>query len=210
MMNNLKLLFLTLSLSAAVLSACQKAEPPVKEDLYPEQALSTPSSSAIATFHQPVSYYQMFVYRYDESTAKWGNRIAGHFSTVPATDSTVLGFSNPYVQDSGVPLFDMVRLYAAEIGNTNIKTAGINSEKVLKFFPDYANAKTGIVQVISQEIVIRKAANAGMFTIGISGSGTYDENTKLIDLEVSFDESAIGGTTRKFKYKMSPVALSLN
>lgn len=196
-------------LGAVLFTSCKKDEPALKEDLYPDQPLSVASSSAIATFHQSVSFYQMFVYRFDPTTAKWTTRIASHFSTIPTSDPTAIGFTNPYVVDSGVPLFDMVRLYSTETGTTNIKTVKINADKVLQFFPDYVGAKTGIVKVVDQDVVLTRA-NLTTFKIGISGSGTYDENTKIIDLEVKFNETAIGGTSQTFKYKMSPTALTLN
>ena len=191
------------------IAACKKDEPAAKDDLYPDQPISTPSSTAIGTFHQSVSFYQLFVYRFDPITSKWTSRIGGHFSTIPESDPATLGFTNPYVVDSGVPLFDMVRLYAVETGTTNIKTVKINADKVLQFFPDFDGAKIGIVKVVAQDITLTRA-NLTSFKIGISGSGTYNENTKLIDLEVKFNESAIGGTSQTFNYKMSPVALTLN
>lgn len=191
------------------IAACKKDEPSAKDDLYPDQPISTPSTSAIATFHQSVSFYQLFVYRFDPITSKWTSRIASHFSSIPASDPAALGFTNPYVVDSGVPLFDMVKLYAVETGTTNIKTVKINADKVLQFFPDFDGAKTGIVKVVAQDITLTRS-NLTSFKIGISGSGTYNENTKLIDLEVKFNESAIGGTSQTFNYKMSPVALTLN
>lgn len=202
-------ILVTLLLSMLLFASCKKAEPALKDDLYPDQPLSTPSSSAIATFHQPISFYQPFVYRFDTTTDKWTTRIGGHFSTVPALDPTAIGFTNPYVADSGVPLFDMVRLYTTETGTTNIKTVKINVDKVLQFFPDYVGAKTGIVKVVDQDVVLTRS-NLTTFKIGISGGGTYDENTKLIDLEVKFNEAAIGGTSQTIKYKISPTALTLN
>ena len=204
----MKIIF-TLVFGIFLFTGCKKDEPALKEDLYPDQPLSTPSSSSIATFHQTVSFYQMFVYRFDPITSKWNARIGAHFSTIPASDPTALGFTNPYVADSGVPLFDMVRLYTAETATTNIKTVKINADKVLQFFPDYAGAKTGIVKVVDQDVVLTRL-NLTTFKIGISGSGTYDENTKIIDLDVKFNEAAIGGTFQAFKYKMSPTALILN
>lgn len=204
-MKNLFAILIALFLFAG----CKKDEPAAKVDLYPDQPLSTPSTSAIATFHQPTSFYQMFVYRFDPTLDRWGARIGSHFSTIPASDPTAIGFTNPYVADSGVPLFDMVRIYGAETATTNIKTVKINADKVLQFFPDFIGAKTGIVKVVTQDIILTRA-NLTTFKIGISGSGSYDENTKVIDLEVKFNETAIGGTSQTFKYKMSPVALFLN
>ena len=204
-MKNLFAILIALFLFAG----CKKDEPAAKADLYPDQPVSTPSTTAIATFHQPTSFYQMFVYRFDPVENKWGARIGSHFSTIPASDPTALGFTNPYVADSGVPLFDMVRLYATETGTTNIRNVKINAEKVLQFFPDFDGAKTGIVKVVEQDITLTRS-NATTFKIGISGSGTYDENTKIIDLTVKFNEAAIGKTSQTFKYKLSPVALTLN
>jgi len=201
----------------AVLSACKDEEPPVKEDLYPTVPLSTASSSAIKVFYSNVSFYELYVYRFDPETNKWTNRIRSHFPTVPSDDPSILGFSNPYVTNSGVSLFDMPRLYQIAVGTLNINTAKINVEKVLQFFPDFEGAKTGIVKVIPQDVVISKTAAAAAlsgiptFKIGISGSGTYDENTKIINLEVVFNETAIGGPAAvKRKYTMSVEAQTLN
>ena len=59
-------------------------------------------------------------------------------------------------------------------------------------------------------VLTGKAAGVNIVnTSGISGSGTYDENTKIIDFDVKFNEAAIGGTFQTFKYKISPTALTL-
>ncbi|SOD17555.1 hypothetical protein [Pedobacter xixiisoli] len=200
---------IALFFSIIFISACKKDEPAEKADLYPAQPLVTASSSAIAVFHQPIAYYQMYVYRYEPSTGLWTNRIAGHFSTISAADPSFIGFGNPNVLDSGAPMFDMVRLYSAYTGTTNIKTVGINVDQVLQFFPDYEGAKTGIVKVKTQDVVLRKSTAGQTITIGMSGGGTYDETSKVMDLKITFNEAAIGGTTRTFDYKLSPTALTL-
>ncbi|MBC7417408.1 MAG: hypothetical protein H7325_04555 [Pedobacter sp.] len=204
----MRILF-TLILGVFLFASCKKDEPALKEDLYLDQPLSTPSNTTIAIFQQNVSFYQLFIYRFDPIISKWTARIGGHFSTIPASDPAALGFTNPYVADSGVPLFDMVKIYTTETGTTNIKTVKINADKVLQFFPDYAGSKTGIVRVVEQDIILTRL-NLTTFKIGISGNGTYDENTKIIDLDVKFNEAAIGGASQTFKYKMSPTALILN
>lgn len=196
-------------ISLICFSSCKKDEPAAKADLYPTQPVATASSSAIAVFHQPIAFYQMYVYREDPATGLWGSRIAGHFSTISTADPSFIGFTNPNVVDSGVPLFDMVRLYSTYTGTTNIKVVGINADQVLQFFPDYDGAKTGLVKVKTQDVILRKSIAGQTITIGMSGSGTYDENAKLIDLKITFNETAIGGTSRTFKYKLSPTALTL-
>jgi hypothetical protein len=200
---------LMLFVLTALFTACKKDEPLAKEDLYPAEPVSVPSSSAIAVFHQPTSFYQMYVYRYDADSKTWSSRIASHFSTVSVTDPSFLGFTNPYVADSGVAMFDMVRLYSTYTGTTNIKTVAINADQVLQFFSDFEGAKTGIVKVKQQDVILKKSAG-GTITIGMSGNGVYDENTKVMDLNITFNEAAIGGTARTIKYKLSPTALTLN
>lgn len=197
-------------------AGCREEEPPLKEDLYPEEPLSTPSSSAINVFHQNIPFYQMFVYRYNEDTKLWTNRIGGHFSVLSTQDPNYIGFVHP-VATSGVALFDMPRLYGTPIGSTNPVIAKINVDKVLGFFPDFEGAKTGIVRVVPQDVTVSKGPNSTFepgvptFKIGISGEGTYDERTAIIDLEVIFNETAIGGPAAvKRIYKMSPSALTLN
>lgn len=210
-----KLLFIV----TLLLGACKDEEPPLKEDLYPDTPLTTPSASTAQLFYKNQFVYEIFVYRFDPILNKWTDRIRSHFPTVPSNDDSIIGFTNPYVLDSGVALFDMVKLYSTQIASptNNIKTAKINAEKVLQFFPDFEGAKTGIVKVIPQDIVISKNPNSTFepgvptFKIGISGSGTYDERTKIIDLEVIFNETAIGGAAVvKRKYTMSVDPQTLN
>jgi hypothetical protein len=56
--------------------------------------------------------------------------------------------------------------------------------------------------------VSRKEGNA--FEIGISGKGSYDLETGIIDLSVNFDETAIGGAEKVTrKYKISKKAITL-
>lgn len=212
----MKKIILYLLFVITLLVGCRGDEPPFKEDLYPEEPLSTPSSSAINVFHQNIPFYQMWVYRYNEDTKLWTSRIGGHFSVISTQDPDYLGFVHP-VATSGVALFDMPRLYGTPIGSTNPVTAKINADKVLGFFPDFEGAKTGIVKVVPQDITVSKNPNSTFqpgipnFKIGISGQGTYDERTAIIDLEVIFNETAIGGPAEvKRNYKLSPVALTLN
>lgn len=197
-----------LIITITILLGCKKDQPADKADLYPEQPIATPSSSAIAVFQSNVAFYQMFVYRLDPATNTWTNRIASHFSTISVSDPTFIGFNNANVTDTGVAMFDMVRLYATQTGSTNIRTVKINADQVLQFFPDFDGAKTGVVKVKTQDITLTRQ-DTSTFKIGISGSGIYNETSKVIDLNVTFNEAAIGGTSRTFSYKMSPTALTL-
>lgn len=189
-----------------MLNSCSKDNKAVE----PEPEESAASSEVINVFHKSEQYYQMYVYRYDSTATKWTNRIGSHFSTIPADDPTYIGFTNPNVVDSGVNLFGMVTLYTSEIGSNNIKTAKINAEKVLQFFPDEVGSTKGKVKVLTQDITITRSEGT-TFKIGISGEGTYDTDTKVIDLIVNFNETAIGGKAKvAHKYKLSVNPLTLN
>ncbi|OZI05820.1 hypothetical protein BWI93_23255 [Siphonobacter sp. BAB-5385] len=188
------------------LHSCSKDNSIEPEKPAEEQA----SKDVVSVFHKTDQYYQPYVYRYDSTARKWTNRIASHFSTVPASDPTYIGFTNPNVVDSGVNLFGMVTLYATQIGTNNIKEAKINAEKVLQFFPDAVGATKGKVKVLNQDVTISRKDGAP-FKIGISGEGTYDTQTKVMDLVVHFNETTIGGAAKVSRtYKISVDALSLN
>ena len=166
-----------------------------------------PHSPALG-WYEAKPYYFPYVYYHNVAENKWQS-IGAHFSTVPGDDYAVLGFTNPYVDDSGVALFNMVRLYSSEIGSTNVKTAKINAPKVLEFIPASAGATEGTVNVIPQDVTITRA-DGTTFNIGISGEGTYNLETRLIDLVVDFDESAIGGPAKVSRtYKISYDRLTL-
>lgn len=164
--------------------------------------------SPAATWFQTTAYYAPYFYYYTDSTAKWTS-MTGHYAVLDETDAAVLGFVNNWVSESGVGFFNMHRMYSAEIGSTNIKTAKINVPRALELLPNAAGARKGTVRVIPQQITVTRSAGT-TFQIGISGSGTYDLDTKIMDIEMNFDNTKINGTaTNKYKYKMSVDKLTL-
>ncbi|MBB6612646.1 hypothetical protein H7F15_16510 [Pontibacter sp. Tf4] len=182
---------------------------PITLGTIPEFTLTLLPYSPASTWADPSNiYYQPKVYYNNPETGTWQS-IASNFTVLVEDDAAVLGFVNNAVAESGVALFNMVRLYSAEIGSTNIKTARINSERTLEFIPSAAGAKQGTVNVIPQDVTITRA-NGTTFKIGISGQGTYNEETGLIDVVVNFNETAIGGAASVARtYKISTVTLSL-
>lgn len=195
-------------------SSCSddKTEPAVEPEV-----TETTSRSAVKAFWKSDANYIPNVYRYDSTAAKWTNRIGAHFATIPS-DTSALGFTNPYVIESGVNLFGMVTLYAEALGSNNVKEARINVEKVLEFYPTETGSKTGKVKVIPQDVVIRRkdgvansTTNPATVKVGIKGEGTYDEATKQMDLTVIFNETEVGGKAAVYrKYKISVDAQTLN
>lgn len=90
-------------------------------------------------------------------------------------------------------------------GESNV-SPGLNLEEALEFFPANGNSNTnGTVSVISQIAVIVRSSDDVSFNVPITGSGTYEivnteENLWQIDLEVTYDFSAIDGTTRTLPF----------
>ncbi|WP_316734659.1 hypothetical protein [Pedobacter aquatilis] len=195
-----------IAITSITLFGCKKTATTPEEEVKTE---AKASAGPLAVFQKSTASYQLYVYRYDETTATWTRRIGSHFSTVSDATPTAMGFTNPYVEDSGVNMFQMVTLYTDQLGTNNIKEAKINAPAVLEFYPSAENATKGIVKVIKQDVTLTVKAG-GSFKIGISGEGTYDETTKLIDLVVKFNETAIGGASEvKRTYKLSVDALTL-
>jgi hypothetical protein len=115
----------------------------------------------------------------------------------------VIGF---YHQDSSASTnaFNMHRIYAAQ--NITSASARVRIPQALRFSPDAPGAKTGTVEVIRQDVTLRRTAASGQppFKIPIWGMGRYSEITGTIFLDVHFDESEIGGpkdVLRKFIYE---------
>lgn len=166
--------------------------------------------SPVRAWYAETAYYAPYVYYY--ANDKWSS-LAGHYSVLAEDDAYVLGFVNNYVQDSGIPFLNMVRIYANEIakpdgGSVSAKTAKINVPEALEFVPASAGARSGTVKVIEQDVVVSRK-DGSTFTIGISGSGTYNLDTKLIDLVVKFNETAIGGAAEvSYSYKISAEKLT--
>lgn len=215
-----------LALFILAMASCSKDDTDPIIDPEPEPVEEPQEQSdgreVIPYFHENEAYYQPFVYRYDEDTQSWTKRIGAHFSTVSEETPHAIGFTQPYVEDSGVNLFQMVTLYQDYIGTNNNKVAGINAPAVLTFTPDVTAAtladspevhSKGKVNVIEQTIKIRKKTESETpeyLEIPISGEGTYDLNTGVIDLEVHFDETSIGGAAKVTrKYKISKTNLTL-
>lgn len=201
-----------------ILTSCGKSSIAPDPIIEPDPVIDTEGIDVITYFHEKIAFYQPFVYRFDTETQSWGKRIASHFSIVSDKTPSYLGFINANVKDSGINLFQMVTLYQAQIGNTNINTAGINAEKVLSFIPNKSSGvladaptihKKGAVEVFAQQIKIRKVGLVEFFEIGISGEGTYDLETGIIDVNVHFNETAIGGPAKVTrKYKISKTAIT--
>ncbi|RAJ05189.1 hypothetical protein LX64_02343 [Chitinophaga skermanii] len=169
-----------------------------------EMAIRIAPFAPAATWFKNEPYYAPNTYYFNTSTQKYAT-LAGHYSVLDSTDATVIGFVNNYVAESGVAFFNMVRIYTEEMGGGSVsaKTARINVPKALRLIPSSAGARSGVVEVIKQDVVVTRK-DGTTFKIGISGSGTFSLDTKLIELTMNFDDTAIGGAAvNKYDYKIS-------
>lgn len=113
------------------------------------------------------------------------------FAYKSKTEPNVIGFFNQDTTRS-TNAFNMHRLYADYDVSTG--SARIRIEKALRFIPDTEGATFGRVEIPEQQVEIRRSSSSGLppFHVGLSGSGTYSEETGVIQVDVYFDETEIG------------------
>jgi hypothetical protein len=112
------------------------------------------------------------------------------FAYQSRTMENTIGFLGDRPQVS-TNVLNIVRIY----DDISAFSMGVRLPNLLKFTPEEEGATSGTVEVIPQDVFIRRISSSDLpdFTIGLSGSGTYDETTGIILLDVHFDETDIGG-----------------
>lgn len=124
----------------------------------------------------------------------------GHAST---TQANVIGMFNTQPEKSTNAL-NMHRLYSDY--DVSSASANIRIPNLFRLIPERPGGTSGRVEVIEQRVTITRKASSMLppFTIGISGEGTYDENTGIISVAVLFDESELGiaePVLRRYSYE---------
>jgi hypothetical protein len=137
---------------------------------------------------------------YIDSIATWRNFIG--FSFTSEGDPDKLGFANVYNAGKGTNALYMRNWYAAQTLTSDSGYYNITIPKCFQLIPNGPDATEGTVKVIEQTVTLYRT-NKTPFFIKISGSGTYNEISKLLEVEVIFDETNIGGgaaVRRKYKF----------
>ena len=119
------------------------------------------------------------------------------------TEPNVIGVFNPQPGNS-TNAFNMHRLYPDF--DVTSASANIRIPSLFRLTPNSPGADFGTVEVIEQRVTITRRPSSGLppFTVGISGGGTYDEASGIMDVEVSFDESELGvpeAVVRRYSYE---------
>jgi len=142
--------------------------------------------------------------RFDDATGNW--RRFSAFTVTSEGEPDKIGFANPYVAGRGVNALDMNRLYSAQNLTSDSGFYNITIVKCFQFIPNSAtDFKQGKVVVLEQDVKIFRR-DKSFFIIKISpgtNPGTYNVDTGVFEIEVSFDETSIGGSAsvkRKYRF----------
>jgi hypothetical protein len=148
-------------------------------------------------FYAPQGFY------YVDSTNIWKPFIG--FAFTSDDDPNKLGFYNPYNIGKGTNALGFKTIYANQTFTSDSGYYNLQIPKCFEFIPNSANSIDGIVNVIPQQVKCTRI-NKTVYFIGISGTGgTYNEISKTFEIEITFNESEIGGGTNvKRKYRFTP------
>lgn len=186
--------FLLIAVVALLVTACKKGFD--AELTYAKQTIA-------ATWAKSEQFYQPTGERYDDATGVW--RRFGAFTVTSDGEPDKIGFANPYLPGRGTNALDMNRLYTAEQISSDSGYYNITIPKCFQFIPNTTDATQGTVKVLEQEVKIWRR-NGTSFIIKIapgSAPGMYNTLTKVFEVEITFDETNIGGATavkRKYRF----------
>ena len=125
------------------------------------------------------------------------------FAHASKTQPNVIGMYNTQPGKSTNAL-NMHRIYADY--EVNSASANIRIPNLIRLIPAEPGASFGRAEIIPQRVTITRRPSSGLppFEIGLSGEGSYDEQTGRIELAVYFDETAIGNGSavlRRYVYE---------
>lgn len=164
----------------------------------------TYASAALARiWAKQESFYRPKAEIFIDSTNIW--RAVNAFTVTSDAEPDKLGFANPYLAGRGTNALYMNSIYDAWVDLTSDSGYyNVTIAKCFQFVPSAPGAKEGTVKVLEQRVPMYKRDKT-LFTVGISGGGTYSELTQRFEVEVIFDETEIGGPKdRKRKYRFAP------
>jgi hypothetical protein len=187
---------LTILLALIIVYGCKKQ--------FADPTYAPAGGAAVRVWYKSDPFYQPNAEIFFDSTGVWRSFRA--FPLVYDNDPNKYGFGNPYVPGKGSNALYMTSIYSRLPGGISADSGyyNITIPKCFEFIPDATNAKTGKVQVIEQKVRLYRRDKT-FYDIGISGEGTYNVETTIFEVEVIFDETAIGGPKEvKRKYRFKP------
>lgn len=159
-----------------------------------------------ATWAKQEQFYSPKPQIYLESTNTWRSFI--NFAFTSAGEPDKIGFANSYVPGKGTNALYMLTLYNTNPGLTSDSGYyNVTIPKCFQFIPKSSDSlQVGTVVVIPQSVKLyRKDKTSFEIKIGPADApGTYNTITGIFEIDVAFDETAIGGATRLVrKYRFS-------
>lgn len=175
-----------------------------KREFDAEPTYANPSIAGTWAKQQP--FYQPSSQRFDSATNTW--RTFGAFSFTSDAEPDKLGFANPYVAGKGTNALDFNRLYTAQNLTSDSGYYNVIIPKCFQLIPKSKDSlQTGTVIVLEQLVKVFRRDKSS-FNIKISPStqpGTYNTISGLLEVEIAFDESSIGGPSIiRRKYRFTP------
>jgi hypothetical protein len=163
------------------------------------------ANSIAGTWAKKQPFYSPGPQIYLETTGIWRNFISFSFTSDAEPDK--LGFANPYVAGKGTNVLYVNTLYGSQGISSDSGYYNVTAPKLFQLIPKSTDSlQTGTVVVLPQTLKIFRT-NGSSFSIGVGPSttpGTYSTVTGLIEIEVQFDETDIGGPAvvrRKYRFR---------
>lgn len=158
------------------------------------------------TWAKQQAFYQPSSQRFDDATNTW--RTFGAFTFTSLAEPDKLGFANPYVAGKGTNALDFNRLYSAQNLTSDSGYYNVTIPKCFQFIPKSKDStQTGTVIVLPQSVRVYRRDKT-FFDIKLSEGtqpGTYNTISGLFEIEVTFDETSIGGpAVIRRKYRFTP------
>lgn len=172
-----------------------------KKDFNAEPTYAKPTIAG--TWAKNEVNYRPFSERLDDATGNWRSFIA--FTVTSEGEPDKIGFANPYVAGKGTNALAMNTLYSSQNISSDSGYYNITIPKCFQFIPRGEDVTQGTVVVLPQDVRIWRRDGTS-FVIKISpgtAPGNYNTVTKVFDVEVSFDETSIGGPAvvkRKYRF----------
>lgn len=162
-----------------------------------------PNPTAVKIWFKPDQYYTPKAEIYLEDRAVW--RVFTSFPLIYDNDPNKYGFGNPWVPGKGSNALYMNTLYSSLPGGLTSDSGyyNVTIPKCFEFNPDKPGDTKGTVDVIPQKVKLFRR-DKSFFEIAIKGTGRYDEEAQLFEVEVIFDETEIGGgkeVRRKYRFR---------
>lgn len=175
-----------------------------KREFDAQPTFANPSIAGTWAKQQP--FYQPASQRFDSVTNTW--RTFGAFTFTSDAEPDKIGFANPYVAGKGTNALDFNRLYSAQNLTSDSGYYNVTIPKCFQLIPKSKDSlQTGTVVVLEQMVKVFRRDKTS-FNIKISPSiqpGTYNTISGLLEVEVAFDESSIGGASLiRRKYRFTP------